>query len=88
MDAEKPKHIMKTNSMSRSLYEVDSQVASATDNEVRRQHQGLELMASEKIVSEAEARLSRDVNEARTRLTRDAESLARLAAEKILGRRV
>ena len=53
MDAEKPKHIMKTNSMSRSLYEVDSQVASATDNEVRRQHQGLELIASENFVSEA-----------------------------------
>src|SRR5205085_7757464 len=53
MDAEKPKHIMKTNSMSRSLYEVDSQVASAIDNEVRRQHEGLELIASENFVSEA-----------------------------------
>ena len=44
---------MKTNSMSRSLYKVDSQVASAIDNEVRRQHEGLELIASENFVSEA-----------------------------------
>src|SRR5207248_10530083 len=44
---------MKTNSMSRSLYEVDPQVASAIDNEVRRQHEGLELIASENFVSEA-----------------------------------
>src|SRR5437764_2048673 len=44
---------MKTNSMSRSLYEVDSQVASAIDNEVRRQHEGLELIASENFTSEA-----------------------------------
>lgn len=43
---------------------------------------------AQKIVSEADERLSRDVKEARTKLTRDAESLAQLAAEKILGRRV
>jgi glycine hydroxymethyltransferase len=44
---------MKNNSMSRLLYEVDPQVASAIDNEVRRQHEGLELIASENFVSEA-----------------------------------
>jgi glycine hydroxymethyltransferase len=44
---------MKNNNMSRSLYEVDPQVAAAVDNEVRRQHEGLELIASENFVSEA-----------------------------------
>jgi glycine hydroxymethyltransferase len=44
---------MKNNSMSRPLYEVDPQVATAIDNEVRRQHEGLELIASENFVSEA-----------------------------------
>ena len=45
---------MKTqNSMSRPLYEVDPEVATAIDNEVRRQHEGLELIASENFVSEA-----------------------------------
>jgi glycine hydroxymethyltransferase len=39
--------------MSRPLYEVDPQVAIAIDNEVRRQHEGLELIASENFVSEA-----------------------------------
>jgi glycine hydroxymethyltransferase len=39
--------------MSRPLYEVDPQVALAIDNEVRRQHEGLELIASENFVSEA-----------------------------------
>ncbi len=39
--------------MSRPLYEVDPQVAAAIDNEVRRQHEGLELIASENFVSEA-----------------------------------
>ena len=43
---------------------------------------------AKKIVSDADERLSKDVDEARKKLTRDAESLARLAAEKILGRRV
>ena len=41
------------NDMSRPLYEVDPQVAMAIDNEVRRQHEGLELIASENFVSEA-----------------------------------
>src|SRR5256885_1223914 len=40
-------------SLSRPLAEVDSQVAIAIDNEVRRQHEGLELIASENFVSEA-----------------------------------
>src|SRR5215467_11286310 len=44
---------MKNSSMSRPLYEVDPQVAAAIDNEARRQHEGLELIASENFVSEA-----------------------------------
>jgi glycine hydroxymethyltransferase len=39
--------------MSRSLHDADTQVANAIDNEVRRQHEGLELIASENFVSEA-----------------------------------
>ena len=39
--------------MSRPLYEVDPQIANAIDNETRRQHEGLELIASENFVSEA-----------------------------------
>ncbi len=41
------------NWMSRPLSEVDPDVAAAIDNEVRRQHEGLELIASENFVSEA-----------------------------------
>ncbi len=41
------------NNMSRSLYEEDPDVAAAIDNEARRQHEGLELIASENFVSEA-----------------------------------
>ncbi|MGA8150527.1 MAG: serine hydroxymethyltransferase [Terriglobales bacterium] len=41
------------NSMSRPLFEVDPEVANAIDNEVRREHEGLELIASENFVSEA-----------------------------------
>ena len=37
----------------RSLYEVDPEIAAAIDNETRRQHEGLELIASENFVSEA-----------------------------------
>ena len=44
---------MKTEAMSRPLHESDPQVAAAIDNEVRRQHEGLELIASENFVSEA-----------------------------------
>ena len=44
---------MKNSFMSRPLYEVDPQVAAAIDNEVLRQHEGLELIASENFVSEA-----------------------------------
>ena len=40
-------------SMTRPLYEVDPETAAAIDNEVRRQHEGLELIASENFVSEA-----------------------------------
>src|SRR6266853_407636 len=39
--------------ISQPLYEVDPQIAAAIDNEVRRQHEGLELIASENFVSEA-----------------------------------
>ena len=41
------------NRMSRPLYEVDPDVATAVYNEERRQHEGLELIASENFVSEA-----------------------------------
>jgi glycine hydroxymethyltransferase len=41
------------NNMSRPLYEADPEVAAAIDNEVLRQHEGLELIASENFVSEA-----------------------------------
>ena len=44
---------MKNASMFRPLYEVDPQIANAIDNEARRQHEGLELIASENFVSEA-----------------------------------
>lgn len=39
--------------MYRPLYENDPQIAAAVDNESRRQHEGLELIASENFVSEA-----------------------------------
>ncbi len=39
--------------MSRPLYEADPEIALAIDNETRRQHEGLELIASENFVSEA-----------------------------------
>jgi glycine hydroxymethyltransferase len=41
------------NGMSRPLYEVDPEIATAIDNEEQRQHAGLELIASENFVSEA-----------------------------------
>jgi len=44
---------MEHNWMSRPLSLVDPEVAAARDNEVRRQHEGLELIASENFVSEA-----------------------------------
>src|SRR5438034_3468616 len=44
---------MTTTRMSRPLFEVDPAVALAIDNEARRQHEGLELIASENFVSEA-----------------------------------
>ena len=43
---------------------------------------------AKQIVSEADAKLSGDVAVARETIVRDAESLARLAAERILGRAV
>src|ERR1700757_1386774 len=44
---------MSNPSMYRSLAETDPQIAAAIDNETRRQHEGLELIASENCVSEA-----------------------------------
>src|SRR6478672_5558065 len=44
---------MKNDRMSLPLNEADPQIAAAIDNEVRRQHEGLELIASENFVSEA-----------------------------------
>ncbi len=44
---------MKPNSLEFSLSETDPQIAEAIENEERRQHEGLELIASENFVSEA-----------------------------------
>jgi glycine hydroxymethyltransferase len=44
---------MNNSAMSRPLYEVDPEISNAIDNEARRQHEGLELIASENFVSEA-----------------------------------
>src|ERR1700729_4524006 len=44
---------MKTSAMYRPIFESDPQIAAAIDNETRRQHEGLELIASENFVSEA-----------------------------------
>src|SRR6201990_3247698 len=44
---------MKNNWMSRSLAESDPEIARAISDEVNRQHEGLELIASENFVSEA-----------------------------------
>ncbi len=44
---------MKNSALYRPLYEVDPLIAAAIDNETRRQHEGLELIASENFVSEA-----------------------------------
>src|SRR6516225_10538940 len=44
---------MKTNPLEWPLAEVDPAIAQAVENEERRQHEGLELIASENFVSEA-----------------------------------
>src|SRR3954467_11671288 len=44
---------MNNSAMSRPLYEADPEIAAAIDNETHRQHEGLELIASENFVSEA-----------------------------------
>ena len=44
---------MKNSQMYRPLIDIDPQVAAAIDNETRRQHEGLELIASENFVSDA-----------------------------------
>ncbi len=43
---------MKTSYLSPSLSDTDPQIASAIGDETRRQHEGLELIASENFVSE------------------------------------
>jgi glycine hydroxymethyltransferase len=45
--------VSKMDGMERALCQADPQVAEAIDNETRRQHEGLELIASENFVSEA-----------------------------------
>jgi F-type H+-transporting ATPase subunit b len=40
------------------------------------------------VIAEAETKLDQDVNEAREKIKRESENLARLAAERILGRAV
>src|SRR5262244_2104197 len=45
--------IMNNNPMERPLAQTDPQIAAALDDEARRQHEGLELIASENFVSEA-----------------------------------
>src|SRR5260370_35900393 len=45
--------IMKSNWMSQPLSGTDPQIAAALEDEARRQHEGLELIASENFVSEA-----------------------------------
>jgi glycine hydroxymethyltransferase len=44
---------MNNSDMRTPLYEADPEIAAAIDNETRRQHEGLELIASENFVSEA-----------------------------------
>jgi glycine hydroxymethyltransferase len=44
---------MTNSAINRPLYEADPEIAAAIDNETRRQHEGLELIASENFVSEA-----------------------------------
>src|SRR3954468_5509968 len=44
---------MNSDPMYRPIAEVDPQIGAAIDNEARRQHEGLELIASENFVSEA-----------------------------------
>ena len=44
---------MQTNPLEQPLAQVDPQIAEAIENEERRQHEGLELIASENFVSEA-----------------------------------
>jgi glycine hydroxymethyltransferase len=44
---------MNNSAISRPLYEADPEIAAAINNETRRQHEGLELIASENFVSEA-----------------------------------
>src|SRR3954453_11062136 len=44
---------MNNSAISRPLHEADPEIAAAIDNETRRQHEGLELIASENFVSEA-----------------------------------
>ena len=68
-----------------------SQVREKARAEAGTQRQGMIERTSgeaKQIVAEADTRLSADVSEARETIIRESESLARLAAERILGRAV
>ena len=81
-----------TNRIEQRLHEAKREAAQLRDkfrSEAGAHRQSLvERTTAEarKLIAEAEKRLSRDVKEARDKIVRDAESLARLAAERILGR--
>jgi len=79
-DIESKLHIAKREAaMIRDRYRAE---AAARRSQVLERTQG----EAKKIVGEAEAKLSSDVKTAREKIARESESLARLAAERILGR--
>jgi F0F1-type ATP synthase membrane subunit b/b' len=79
-DIESRLHIAKREAaMIRDRYRAE---AAARRSQVLERTQG----ESKKIVGESEAKLSSDVKTAREKIARESESLARLAAERILGR--
>ena len=79
-DIESRLHIAKREAaMIRDRYRAE---AAARRSQVLERTQG----EAKKIVGEAEAKLSSDVKTAREKIARESESLARLAAERILGR--
>jgi F0F1-type ATP synthase membrane subunit b/b' len=74
------------------LHEAKKQAASVRDRyraeAAARRAQALEKtqLEAKKVVQEAETKLSGDVKVAREKIARESESLAHLAAERILGR--
>jgi F-type H+-transporting ATPase subunit b len=83
-----------TADIERRLHETRREAAQLRDkfrSEAAVHRQGLierTTTEAKKVVSDAGARLKRDTDEVRVKLARDADSLARLAAERILGRSV